>query len=327
MSNITLIIISLNYDYIQATKNSEIWVEFLFGSLISSKGSEDLLKLNPFLSHETIDTMLTLITLTMFRANRLGHVNRCIGAIISLEGLLKKILSLEFTVRIKQEDILGPKLIQAGEDLAKNISLQRYYVNLNKKGLFSFDPRYLVFEFVWNIQLRKKQIEIVDDFRDCLDKGKSKVKQMIMGAGKTSVVAPLLALIIADGSSLVLSVVPKALVEMSRTRMRETFSSIMTKRIYTLEFDRSTKVKPSMRRSLENATVNRGIVVATPTTLKSIMLSYVEVLQLLKDPNLVSAKRIELVSQSEELSKILKLFKDGVMLLDEVDLILHPLKR
>jgi hypothetical protein len=41
---------------------------------------------------------------------------------------------------------------------------------------------------------------------------------MIMGAGKTSVVAPLLALIVADGKSLVLSVVPKALVEMSRTR-------------------------------------------------------------------------------------------------------------
>jgi hypothetical protein len=39
---------------------------------------------------------------------------------------------------------------------------------------------------------------------------------MIMGAGKTSVVAPLLALILADGKSLVLSVVPKALVEMSR---------------------------------------------------------------------------------------------------------------
>lgn len=60
-------------------------------------------------------------------------------------------------------------------------------------------------------------------------------------------------------------------------RMRETFSAIMVKRIYTLEFDRSTKVKPAMRRSLENAAANRGVVVATPTTLKSIMLSYLEV--------------------------------------------------
>jgi hypothetical protein len=79
------------------------------------------------------------------------------------------------------------------------------------------------------------------------------------------VVAPLLALIVAVGKSLVLCVVPISLVEMSRTRMRETFAVIMVKRIYTLEFDRSTIVKPSMTRSLENAAANRGVVVATPS--------------------------------------------------------------
>jgi hypothetical protein len=48
----------------------------------------------------------------------------------------------------------------------------------------------------------------------------------------------------------VLSVVPKALLEMSRTLMRETFATIMSKRIYTLRFDRSTKVQSGMRRTL-----------------------------------------------------------------------------
>ena len=38
----------------------------------------------------------------------------------------------------------------------------------------------------------------------------------IMGAGKTTVIAPLLALMLGDGESLVLSVVPKALLDMSR---------------------------------------------------------------------------------------------------------------
>lgn len=154
---------------------------------------------------------------------------------------------------------------------------------------------------------------------------------MIMGAGKTSVVAPLLALIVADGKSLVLSVVPKALIEMSRTRMRETFAAIMVKRVYTLEFDRSTKITSSMRRSLENAAVNRGIVVATPTTLKSIMLSYIEVLQTIKELQTkgggITKKLTELNNQAIEFTKVLSLFKEGVMLLDEVDLILHPLKR
>ena len=221
-----------------------------------------------------------------------------------------------------------PKLSQVSEELSKSLSMARHYMKRSSSDSFEFDPRYLVFEFVWNLQLRKKQVDIVNDFRESLANGQSKVKQMIMGAGKTSVVAPLLALMLADGKALVVSVVPKALVEMSRTRMRETFSSIMVKRIYTLDFDRSKTVKPSMRRALENAVANRGIVVATPTSVKSIMLSYVEVLQNLK----VAVKEEStsqifiLKNQAEELVKILSLFREGIMLLDEVDLILHPLK-
>ena len=88
------------------------------------------------------------------------------------------------------------------------------------------------------------QVEIVDDFIQTLKNGKSKVKQMIMGQGKTTVVAPILALMLADGRSLVLSVVPQALLEMSRKLMRETFATIMAKRIFTLKFDRSTIIKP-----------------------------------------------------------------------------------
>eukprot|EP01038_Epipyxis_sp_PR26KG_P004031 gene4031-5768_t len=314
-----------------AGQNSSVWIEFLFGSLLSSKGEDDLLKLNPYISDSTVTTVLSLVKACMLRANRLGHTNRCIGTVISLESLLDKALKVKTEDLVEQGKVLTPKLIQVCEEIANTITMARHYmtkVATVKNHVYSFDPRYLVFEFVWNIQLRKKQVEIVNDFRSCLEGGRSKVKQMIMGAGKTSVVAPLLALIVADGKSLVLSVVPKALVEMSRTRMRETFAAIMVKRIYTLEFDRSTTVKPSMRRSLENAASNRGVVVATPTTLKSIMLSYIEVLQHLKESQSLGmrTKAEELKTQADELAKILKLFNDGVMLLDEVDLILHPLK-
>lgn len=230
--------------------------------------------------------------------------------------------------RFAQAAVLLPKLNQVAGDIAGTVKLARHYLTADTDGALLYDPRYLVFEFVWNIQLRQKQVEIVNNFRHHVKIGSSKVKQMIMGAGKTSVVAPLLALILADGKSLVLSVVPKALVEMSRTRMRETFAAIMVKRIYTLDFDRSKTVRPAMRRSLENAAKNRGIVVATPTTIKSIMLSYIEVLQHINEFKSLGqhTKVVELAAQASELAKILKLFREGVMLLDEVDLILHPLK-
>ena len=338
--------------------STKIWIEFLFASLISTQGIEDLKRLNPYLTSVGClpDEVMHMISLCMLRANRLGHTNRCIGSVISLEKLLQTVLSLDANKVSTQGDVYVPKLIQLSEDVCKTVTMGRYFMKTVSEVAsgYEFDPRYLVFEFVWNIQLRKKQVEIVDDFRHSLAHNHSKVKQMIMGAGKTSVVAPLLALILADGKSLVLSVVPKALVEMSRTRLRETFASIMTKRVYTLEFDRSTVVKPSMRKHLENARLNRGVVVATPTTLKSIMLSYIEVLRHMQDlvstqPELLlaltkergntsngsemlssalasSEKGRQYMTQAKELREVLTIFQEGIMLLDEVDLILHPLK-
>lgn len=75
----------------RAGQNSEVWIEFLFGVLISSKGAEDLLRLNPYLTKETVDVMFNLVTMSMLRANRLGHTNRCIGITIGLDSLLRKV--------------------------------------------------------------------------------------------------------------------------------------------------------------------------------------------------------------------------------------------
>jgi len=85
-----------------------------------------------------------------------------------------------------------------------------------------------------------------------------------------------------------------------------------------------------MFKSLRSATRNRGIVVATPTTIKSVMLSYIESLHHLRKarntPLMTQKKLKELRNNSEILERVLRLFKKGVMLLDEVDLILHPLR-
>ena len=315
-----------------AGQAAEIWPEFLFGSLISSKGEADITALNPYIPSERVDAILQLVMLTMLRANRMGHVSRCIGATIVLQKLMKRALEK------KSMETLLPMVLQASDDLADVISSGRHYGNpqvpSGGQGLkVAFDPRFLIFEFAWNILLRQKQVEIVNDFVGHMKAGSSKVKQMIMGAGKTTVVAPLLALMLADGKSLVLSVVPKALLEMSRTQMRETFANIIPKRIYTFKFERATEVTPGMRLTLENAARNRGIVVATPTSLKSVMLVYVETLRMLDDAwhspkgRPPSRESIDAwTRQATELAGILGLFKDGVMLLDEVDLILHPLK-
>jgi hypothetical protein len=123
-----------------------------------------------------------------------------------------------------------------------------------------------------NILLRKSQVEMVLDYMKALKSGTGMVKQMIMGAGKTTVVCPLLTLMLGDGASLIVQVVPPALLEFSRSVMRSTFSAIMQKRIFTLSFDRSSEIDPSMLKKLNMAKYTRGVVISTPTTIKSIML-------------------------------------------------------
>ena len=124
-----------------------------------------------------------------------------------------------------------------------------------------------------NIVLRKSQVGMVREYVQALRAGSGgMVKQMIMGQGKTTVVCPLLTLMLGDGSHLILQVVPPALLDFSRSVMRSTFSSIMHKRIYTISFDRSSEIEPSMLKKLLHAKRDRGVVICAPTTVKSIML-------------------------------------------------------
>ena len=218
----------------------------------------------------------------------------------------------------------------------------------------SFDPRFLIFEFITGFLLRKRQYELVTDFLKSHQKGESAVHQMIMGAGKTTVIGPLLALILADGKRLVTQVCPGPLLEMTRGEMRKKYSNIIPKRIYTLSFDRSSEDSNSVGRlnrlyeKLNNARKQRAIVCTTPEAVKSIMLKYIDFLQqveaapdLIRAPggrigSALSAKASEKAKdykQKQQMSDVLKKIiglwskkEHGVALLDEVDLLLHPLK-
>ena len=62
--------------------------------------------------------------------------------------------------------------------------------------------------------------------------------QLIMGQGKTTVIAPLLALMIADGTSLVLSIVPPHLLPSARAVLREKLAAALQVRSPALTFPR-----------------------------------------------------------------------------------------
>jgi superfamily II DNA or RNA helicase len=92
--------------------------------------------------------------------------------------------------------------------LAEMLSTRRGYAEVVRRdGVHvEYDPRFLLFEFSSNIILRDAQIRLVRSFVAAVDNGESLCHQLIMGAGKTTVIAPLLALILGSPKKLVVQV-------------------------------------------------------------------------------------------------------------------------
>ena len=197
------------------------------------------------------------------------------------------------------------------------------------------------------------------------EKRRSECAQMLMGEGKTTVVCPLLGFMLASDDALVTQVVPQSLLEFSRSCLRSAFAGVVRRSVLTLRFDRFTPLTPAPLYALRKAKRARAVVVTTPTALKSLVLKFLECAHLL-DQSMVAKMEGGLVeghigrltllfeassetrSRSERVAEagglrpseiaemrkegavaaeIVKLFQSaGVLILDEVDLILHPLR-
>merc|ERR1712185_217324 len=145
-----------------------------------------------------------------------------------------------------------------------------------------------------------------------------------MGGGKTTVVGPLLTLMLGDGEALVLQTMPPALLEQSKFTLRGTFSSIIRKRVFTLAFDRSSEMTWATVSKLRSAARNRGVLLCSATTIKSIQLKLLEKLDVLRDERRKHHPSME--RDVRTLAETLRMFARGVLVMDEVDLLLHPLK-
>ena len=120
--------------------------------------------------------------------------------------------------------------------------------------------------------------------------------QMIMGAGKTTCIGPMLALMLADGAALVTQCVPNQLLAQSWEVMWLRFSQVVQKKILTFDFDRAHCTVERGQRllcKLDAARCSGGIVVTTPTAVKSLVNKFVELLAELHRAPLASATAAE----------------------------------
>jgi hypothetical protein len=92
---------------------------------------------------------------------------------------------------------------------------------------------YPVVRYLLGLVLRRRQVELVNSLTASAAQGTSCVQQMIMGAGKTTVISALLVLMLADEESSVFLAVPPSLLAQSRDIMRLRFSTTAAlRRVY-----------------------------------------------------------------------------------------------
>jgi len=304
----------------------ETWllVDYIVGALTSTEAVTDLSKVNPFLDVTHSQEILTLAALAIARATRIGQVNRVLSQCRKIVTLLG-----DPAAHVELTEGAKVRLMQQEETLVRELTAERHYVNAEDGA---FDPRFLVFEFVWNIMLFKAQLEMVREFKHTVDGGGSLVRQLIMGSGKTTCVSPLLCLMLADKKHLVVEAVPPALLEFSRSVLRSSFSSILQKRVYTFTFDRSSIMSEATLKKLRTARDDAGVVMTTPTAIKALLLRYIENLFILRNKStnasLAKSRRYErfLANQGKLVEALRLLVEQGILLCDEIDLLLHPLR-
>eukprot|EP01062_Namystynia_karyoxenos_P039074 TRINITY_DN2841_c0_g1_i1.p1 TRINITY_DN2841_c0_g1~~TRINITY_DN2841_c0_g1_i1.p1 ORF type:complete len:4290 (+),score=1351.18 TRINITY_DN2841_c0_g1_i1:81-12872(+) len=341
-------------------------VPYLCALYVSSQGERDLLAANPYAGDA--DVVLKAVAPVLFHANRVAHASDAKCKAEALRDLITKSLlrhgpesalprqgssGLAMPGRqlsgSTEQAQLELRVRQGAGALADLLVQRRWFVEPAAPGARpTFDPRFLLFEFIFSIRLRRRQVEMVRWFVGNIRSGQSRVQQMIMGQGKTTCVAPLLVLLLADGKTLVTQVMPSALLQQTRSVLQSCFAApILPKKIYTFLFDRSVddaaEVIVRLHDKLRDASAERGVIVSPPEAIKSFELKFVELLHSIDAAELAALRptasrrhtkeaqrtRDRLLARSamaDEMISVLRLWQGGALLMDEVDVLLHPLR-
>lgn len=310
------------------------WLDALVVAHLDASPAQYVRNMAPHLTKAEIEELLQASQAFMFVCSRLAQLGDCFHSGVQLLGQLKRLVTVapprqhgdvahtprsSADVAAARHALLVSNIKHLGDKLALLLAARRTYVN----GDSSFDPRFLVFEYVSGWLLRKSQVELVRSMVGSAERNRSMVRQMLMGGGKTACVCPLLAMFLANGKSLTMLVVPNQLLLQSRRTLWRPFSSLVKKRVFTFNFTRATPELQQLKDVMEKFTLTRdsgGVLVSTPSAIKSLMLKFVELCgerRQGRDPRLVCMSRLLFMLGPEE---------GGRLIMDEIDLLLNPLR-
>lgn len=105
-------------------------------------------------------------------------------------------------------------------------------------------PDWFLFEIENNLTIRSQQAEIAQRMIDPGSLGNS-VSQLNMGEGKTSVITPLVASVLSNGSCMTRIIIPRPLLRQSLHFLSQRLGGLMNRLVYYIPFSRDTPIEKS----------------------------------------------------------------------------------
>ena len=170
---------------------------------------EDLQKAYPQISAEGRKNLIIAVQEYLLQKRFVQHLDRVQGKISEIIAG-KKNKTLSSAAKNLMIDELGKSISQLPAFDAYNDPLARVY---------------LILETTLNIKLRKEQIDMISTFADSVKNGQDITIQMIMGSGKTSVIQPILAFLLAKKDALSTVYVPAALYEAVKSGLEKSLGN------------------------------------------------------------------------------------------------------
>lgn len=179
---------------------------------------------------------------------------------------------------------LGISNLQAAERLSKAMgSIQDLIKAVNNLGPRSWDPKTfpdsLLLEVECNIRIRQVQEDIAATMREP-PQGQNSVVQLNMGEGKSSVIVPIVAAALADGSRLVRVIVAKPRSRQMLDILVSKLGGLINRQIYHMPMSRTVRLDGAQAQALTNhyqqCVENGGVLLVQPEHLLSFQLMTIE---------------------------------------------------
>jgi hypothetical protein len=264
-------------------------------ALFARNDRAEYFSLNPFLTEENFQELIHCTILYLLCASTIKRI--------------KFIFSLLNNISDQRDFII--------QQIATECAAIRHYS-------IAEQPNYLIFEYQTGFMLWEDQVQILRNMKNV---EKSQAEQLIMGKGKTTVIAPLLGEQVTANNRLMVYTVPGPLMPMFRDILSSRFNQIVRKQVHSFNINRATQLNTEIVRlnltKIQKLRDEHDLLTITPEVPNCLLLKWLEITHSIYYSSGNNARK-EMLPILEDL--LCEFLKYGSQLLEETDWLLSPFK-